>query len=211
MATPVTTSSRRTGDELIQAVHAAALAEISENGLRGASMDRIAKRAGTGKAALYRRWPNVRALGLDVFLVTIAEAVPQAFPNTGSLREDLVDSMKSFTSSFRGPMALVLRELISESAHDSALIEEFNRRLGEPMESELVNVLQRAMARGEIPTKPIDPLIFELPDALISHRLLMRGEIIDHITCEHLVDNVILPLLEFRRQDVTGDGETHTG
>ena len=211
MATPVTTSSRRTGDELIQAVHAAALAEISENGLRGASMDRIAKRAGTGKATLYRRWPNVRALGLDVFLATIAEAVPQAFPNTGSLREDLVDSMKSFTSSFRGPMALVLRELISESAHDSALIDEFNRRLGEPMESELVNVLQRAMARGEIPTKPIDPLIFELPDALISHRLLLRGEIIDDITCEHLVDNVILPLLEFRRQDVTGDGETHTG
>ena len=211
MATPVATSSRRTGDELIQAVHAAALAEISENGLRGASMDRIAKRAGTGKATLYRRWPNVRALGLDVFLVTIAEAVPQAFPNTGSLREDLVDSMKSFTSSFRGPMALVLRELMSESAHDSALIEEFNRRLGEPMELELVNVLQRAMARGEIPTKPIDPLIFELPDALISHRLLMRGEIIDDITCEHLVDNVILPLLEFRRQDVTGDGETHTG
>ena len=211
MASPVATSSRRTGDELIQAVHAAALAEISENGLRGASMDRIAKRAGTGKATLYRRWPNVRALGLDVFLATIAEAVPQAFPNTGSLREDLVDSMKSFTSSFRGPMAVVLRELMSESAHDSALIEEFNRRLGDPMELELVNVLQRAMARGEIPTKPIDPLIFELPDALISHRLLLRGEIIDDITCEHLVDNVILPLLDFRRQDVTGDGETHTG
>ena len=211
MAPPVATSSRRTGDELILAVHAAALAEISENGLRGASMDRIAKRAGTGKAALYRRWPNVRALGLDVFLATIAEAVPQAFPNTGSLREDLVASMKSFTSSFRGPMALVLRELISESAHDPALIDEFNTRFGEPVESELVNVLQRAMARGEIPTKPIDPLIFELPDALISHRLLLRGEIIDDITCEHLVDNVILPLLEFRRQDVTGDGETHTG
>ena len=134
MATPATTSSRRTGDELIQAVHAAALAEISENGLRRASMDRIAKRAGTGKAALYRRWPNVRALGLDVFLATIAESVPQAFPNTGSLREDLVGSMKSFTSSFRGPMALVLRELISESAHDPELIEEFNRRLGEPMQ-----------------------------------------------------------------------------
>jgi AcrR family transcriptional regulator len=199
MASPTTTSSRRTGEELIQAVHAAALAEISENGLRGASMDRIAKRAGTGKAALYRRWPNVRALGLDVFLTTIAESVPQAFPNTGSLRQDLVDSMKSFTSSFRGPMALVLRELISESAHDPALIDEFNRRFGEPMESELVSVLQRAMARGEIPTKPIDPLIFELPDTLISHRLLMRGEIIDDITCEHLVDNVILPLLEFRR------------
>ena len=198
MASPTTTSSRRTGEELIQAVHAAALAEISENGLRGASMDRIAKRAGTGKAALYRRWPNVRALGLDVFLTTIAESVPQAFPNTGSLREDLVDSMKSFTSSFRGPIALVLRELISESAHDPALIDEFNRRFGEPMESELVSVLQRAMARGEIPTKPIDPLIFELPDALISHRLLLGGEVIDDDTCINLVDNVLLPLLGYR-------------
>ena len=163
MASPATTSSRRTGDELIHAVHAAALAEISENGLRGASMDRIAKRAGMGKAALYRRWPNVRALGLDVFLATITESVPQAFPNTGSLREDLVGSMKSFTSSFHGPMALVLRELISESAHDTELIEEFNRRLGDPMEAELVNVLQRAMARGEIPTKTIDKGRIRLP------------------------------------------------
>ena len=49
-------------------------------GLRGASMDGIAHRAGTGKAALYRRWPNVRALALDVFIGTMEQALPAEQP-----------------------------------------------------------------------------------------------------------------------------------
>jgi len=191
-------TTRRTGEELLTAVHTAALAEIAEYGLRGAAMDRIAKRAGTGKAALYRRWANVRELGLDVFLTTMQEAVPSSYPNTGSLREDLLGSLRAFTQLLRGPMQTVLRELISESAHDPTLVAEFHARMGEPMQSELVAVLQRAMARGEIPTRPIDPLIFELPDALVLHRLLLFGEVIDDPTCINLVDDVILPLLGYR-------------
>lgn len=198
MATPTVTpgqSTRRTGDDLVAAVHAAALAEIAENGLRGASMDRIARRAGTGKAALYRRWDNVRALGLDVFLSTMTEAVPTGYPDTGSLRGDLLGSLRAFTEVLRGPLQVVLRELISESAHDRGLIDEFRVRLGEPMQAELLVVLQRAMVRGEIPTAPIDPLIFELPDALVIHRLLMFGEVVDDDTCVHFIDRVVLPLL----------------
>jgi len=191
-----TPSPRRTGDELISAVHAAAFEEITENGLRGASMDRIARRAGTGKAALYRRWPNVRALGLDVFLTTMSDAVPHSYPDTGSLRTDLLASMHSFTDILRGPMQIVLRELISESTHDPELVDEFRQRMAEPMAAELVAVLQRAMARGEIPTKPIDPFIFEIPDALVLHRLLINGEVIDEDSCARLIDAVLIPLLE---------------
>jgi AcrR family transcriptional regulator len=196
MASPTTTSSRRTGEELIQAVHAAALAEISENGLRGASMDRIAKRAGTGKAALYRRWPNVRALGLDVFLTTMAQAVPESYPDTGTLRGDLLGSMTAFAEVLRGPLSTVVRELISESAHDPALVQEFRIRMAEPMATELVNVLQRAMSRGEIPNQPIDPFIFEIPDAIVMHRLLIYGQVPDDDTCTQLIDRVIVPLLQ---------------
>ena len=191
-------TTRRTGDELVMAVHQAALAEIAEHGLRGASMDGIAKRAGTGKAALYRRWPNVRELGLDVFLTTMADAVPSSYPNTGSLRGDLLGSLRAFTHLLTGPMQIVLRELISESAHDPGLVREFLARMGDPMQSELLAVLQRAMMRGEIPAQTIDPLIFELPDALVLHRLLLGGEIIDDETCINLVDNVLLPLLGYR-------------
>src|SRR6056297_3110187 len=190
------TSSRRTGDELVATVHTAAFEEITDNGLRGASMDRIARRAGTGKAALYRRWPNVRALGLDVFLTTMSQAVPHSYPDTGSLRADLLASMHSFTDILRGPMQTVLRELISESTHDPDLVDEFRTRMAEPMAAELVAVLQRAMARGDIPTKPMDPFIFEIPDAVVLHRLLINGEVIDDQSCARLIDKVLIPLLE---------------
>ena len=197
-ATDTHANTRRTGEELVSAVHAAALAEIAEHGLRGASMDGIAKRAGTGKAALYRRWSNVRELGLDVFLSTMAEAVPTSYPNTGSLREDLLGSMRNFIHLLAGPMQIVLRALISESAHDPGLVTEFHTRMGEPMQTELLAVLQRAMLRGEIPAQTIDPLIFELPDALVLHRLLLGREVIDDGTCVNLIDNVLLPLLSYR-------------
>ncbi len=195
-AGPATT--RRTGEELVLAVHAAALAEIAEHGLRGASMDGIAKRAGTGKAALYRRWSNVRELGLDVFLTTMGDASPSTYPDTGSLREDLLGSLRAFTQLLDGPLQIVLRELISESAHDPTLVAEFQSRVGEPMQAERMTMLHRAMTRGEISTQPIHPLVFELPPAIVLHRLLLCGEVIDDETSINLVDTVLLPLLGYR-------------
>jgi AcrR family transcriptional regulator len=198
-ATAGPASTRRTGEELVLAVHAAALAEIAEHGLRGASMDGIARRAGTGKAALYRRWSNVRELGLDVFLTTMADSSPANYPDTGSLREDLLGSLRGFAGLLRGPLQMVLRELISESTHDPSLVAEFQARVGEPMQAQRIAMLQRAMGRGEIPTQPIDPLVFELPPAIVLHRLLLCGEVIDDETTVKLVDNVLLPLLGYRR------------
>lgn len=194
-AVPLT---RRRGEVLREAVFAAALAEIQEFGVRGASMDRIAKRAGTGKASLYRRWPNVRALTLDVFLETLAAAAPAGHPDTGSVREDLVTALRDFARALDGPLALVLREIISEAAHDPSLVVAFQDRFGIPMQAEVVIVIQRAMARGEIPVAPIDPLALEMPAALVLHRLLMTGALPTDEEIDHLFDIVVLPLLGIR-------------
>jgi AcrR family transcriptional regulator len=187
--------TRRRGEALREAVSQAALAEIDEYGVRGASMDRIAKRAGTGKASLYRRWPNVRALALEVFLSTLTQATPHPFPNTGSLREDMITSLNDLRHALEGPLQTVLRGLISEGANDPALIEAFQREFGIQQQSEVVASLQRAMARGEIPVAAVDPLVLELPAAMVVHRLLMTGELPSEAEVEHLIDRVILPLL----------------
>lgn len=187
--------TRRRGEALLEAVRAAVLDEVAAVGLRGASMSRIAARAGTGKAALYRRWPNVRALTLDVFLTTMERACPPAYPDTGSLRDDLVGSLTDFTRALDGPMAIVLRELISETAHDPGLVTEFERRFGLPMQEEVVRVLQRAMARGEIPVAGVDPVVLELPAAVVMHRLLLSGSVPSEADLAHLIDGIVLPLL----------------
>jgi AcrR family transcriptional regulator len=194
-AAPPSGGSRRRGDELREAVFAAALAEIAEDGLRGASMDSIAHRAGTGKATLYRRWPNVRALALDVFISTMEQALPTANPDTGSMRGDLLASLTTLSGELDSDLGVVMRELISEAAHDPALSAEFQNRFGERKNFEAVAMLQRAITRGEIPMQPIDPYVIQLPAALIVHQLIMTGTVPSPADVEHIVDRIMLPLL----------------
>lgn len=180
---------------LVDAVHEAALAEIAEHGVRGASMDRIAKRAGTGKSALYRRWPNVRALALDVFISTMETALPETEPDTGSLRGDLLVNITTMAQDLEGDLGIVLRELISEAAHDPALGAEFQTRFGQDKERGVVVVIQRAMARGEIPVQPIDPYVLQVPAAMVVHQLVLTGRPPTSDELHHIIDGIVLPLL----------------
>lgn len=186
---------RRRGEVLLDAVHEAAMAEIAEHGMRGASMDRIARRAGTGKSALYRRWPNVRALAMDVFLTTLEASLPEADADTGSLRTDMLASLTSFTDELSGDLGIVLRELISEAAHDPALGAEFQARFGSRKETEVVAMIQRAMARGEIPVQPVDLYVLQVPAAMVVHQLVLTGQAPTAPELEHIIDAIVLPLL----------------
>jgi AcrR family transcriptional regulator len=180
---------------LREAVFDAALAEIAEKGVRGATMDGIARRAGTGKSALYRRWPNVRALAMDVFLTTMQQQLPADAPDTGSLRDDLLVGLDRLATALDGDLGVVLRELVSEAAHDPALGQEFQERLGTHKETELIAIIQRAMARGEIPVHPIDPTVLQVPAAMVVHRLVITGHPPTQAELAHILDVVILPLL----------------
>jgi AcrR family transcriptional regulator len=192
---PTPSPQRRHGEALREAVFGAALAEIAETGLRGASMDRIAHRAGTGKAALYRRWPNVRALALDVFISTMTQALPSISPNSGSLRGDLLLSLTAMSRQLDSDLGVVVRELISEAAHDPALSAEFQARFGMAKYTEALSVLQQAMARGEIPMQAVDPYIVQIPAALVVHQLVMIGRAPSTAEVEHIIDVIMLPLL----------------
>lgn len=187
--------ARRRGAELREAVFAAALAEIAENGLRGASMDRIAKRAGTGKSSLYRRWGNVRDLALDVAITTMQENLPTPDVTTGSLRDDLLHSMTRLSEELDGDLGIVLRELISEGAHDPTLVTEFQTRFGLPKQAELMTMLQLGMARGDIPPHPIDPYVLQIPSALVLNSMVMTGSCPSPQEAEHIVDAILMPLL----------------
>src|SRR5882757_6165421 len=58
---------RRRGAVLEEAILRAAVDELTESGYPGLTMDRVAKRAGTNKNAIYRRWPNRLALGVAAY------------------------------------------------------------------------------------------------------------------------------------------------
>ena len=50
--------TRRRGAELEGVILRAAAEELTESGYAGLTMDRVARRAGTNKNTIYRRWPS---------------------------------------------------------------------------------------------------------------------------------------------------------
>src|SRR5262249_19804220 len=91
MATATQTApqcSRRRGEVLERALYEATLAELSEVGYGGLTMEGIAARAQTGKAALYRRWTSKH----DLVHAALVFALPSvAEPRSGrSARDSLL-------------------------------------------------------------------------------------------------------------------------
>jgi AcrR family transcriptional regulator len=74
---------RRIDDAVLQAGFEA----FVEFGYHQTSLSEIARRAGVGTPAIYRRWPTKAALALDIYA---REHDPDALRDTGSIRDDLV-------------------------------------------------------------------------------------------------------------------------
>src|SRR5882757_7053536 len=78
------TVRRRRGAQLDDAIYQACIDELQENGYLGLTMDKIAARARTGKATLYRRWPSKVELVADALQHSLPVFEPP--PDTGRLR-----------------------------------------------------------------------------------------------------------------------------
>ncbi len=195
---------RKRGEVLVEAVLAATVAEVAEHGLRGASMDRIARRAHTGKATLYRRWPNVQALAFAAFVDVLESTIATEPEDTGSLRGDLLATMETVASRLRGDLGALVRSLIGEATHDRALATQFTERFGLRIQLTGIGQVQRAILRGEIPPQAIDPYVMAVPAALVMHQLILAGAVPSTQEVEHIVDAIVLPLL--RNPAATGSG-----
>ncbi|MFD0663561.1 TetR/AcrR family transcriptional regulator [Thermocatellispora tengchongensis] len=69
------------------AITEAVLDELAEQGYARLSMEAVAKRAGVGKSALYRRWPSKQEMAISV--ISEFSLAQIEVPDTGSLRGDL--------------------------------------------------------------------------------------------------------------------------
>src|SRR5258708_32203282 len=102
-------SPRRRGAVLEQAILGAAIDELTTSGYAGMTMDRVARRAGTNKNTIYRRWPNRAALGIAAYR-QLAVATMQ-LPDTGELRGDVLEMMRSANRRWSSPIGGTLRAL----------------------------------------------------------------------------------------------------
>ncbi|MFW6691669.1 TetR/AcrR family transcriptional regulator [Streptomyces sp. MAR4 CNX-425] len=189
---------RRRGAVLEDAILRAAAEILTESGVPALTMDEVARRAGTNKNALYRRWPNRVALGVAAYRrLAAAETAP---PDTGSLRGDALEMLRRANSTWSSPYGEILRGLIAAAGGAPELLAELRDPAAEDAQGAAwLALLGRAVERGEAAPGAVHPRVASAPLALLRNEYVLLGfpAVSDDILTE-IVDEVFLPLVRGR-------------
>lgn len=181
-------STRRRGAALEADILDAAWAELQAVGYPRLTMEGVAARARTGKQVLYRRWHNRADLVISAMRHRSGGSIADRAPDTGSLREDTLAVLRL--------MAARQQDIGPEVVH--GLMAEAGLRKSEIvgiMHGVMAAVLQRAAARGEIPTADVPRRVATVPTDLLRHEIVLGDEPVTEATLEDIVDTVFLPLV----------------
>lgn len=128
--------------------------EWARVGYSALSLDAVARKAGVGKAALYRRWRSKADMASDLVKQLSAAAIAFAEPSDhGSLEADLYATLLVARRLMRHPLVRrILPDLYAALPREPALAAAM--RPGEMMREKKVKaVIDRAIGRGELPAK----------------------------------------------------------
>ena len=187
----VTVQTRRRGDALVTAIYAAVLDELAESGYTGLSIERVAERAHTGKASIYRRWPA----RLDLVLDALDHSMPMLdeLPDTGSLRGDLLLVLGHIADVMRSRCGDAARACFSPGT-DGELADAIRAQLLPPRKAAILELLRRGAARGEVRPDALTERIAELGPMLLHAEVMQRGTI-DDTAVVAILDEIVLPLV----------------
>lgn len=183
--------TRRRGKALEHALYDAALAELADAGYAGLTMEGIAARAHTGKAALYRRWSCKRDL-VEAALCYALPAMPE--PRTDrSARENLLAVFTAHCDVLAGNTAFPSLSVIAQLIHEPALRAIFADAVVGPRLQIIEAILRDAERDGEINPAALTPFTARVGPALINQHLLLTGAPPNGRHLMRIVDTVLPP------------------
>ena len=185
--------TRRRGETLEHAIFDAVLDQLQAVGYVGLTMEGVAARARTGKAALYRRWPRKEDLVVDALEHALPS--PTDLPDHGDVRDDLLDLLRRMTAMLNSPAGCALQCLMSETERDESFARLLHERVKEPRKRMFLDLLARGAARGQVRPAAATPLVAEVGPALVMQRFLADGAPVPDDYVVSVVNDVVMPLL----------------
>jgi AcrR family transcriptional regulator len=150
----MTTARRPPGkalqDDVTEAIAKAFFEELAETGYGRLSVDAVARRAGVGKAAVYRRWPSKQRMAIEL-TSSVANAAIDT-PDTGNLRDDVKQYLVNAHAALSHPLArMIIPDLLAEANRDSELATAMLTTVRDPRRAKAAELVTKAIARGELP------------------------------------------------------------
>ncbi|MGW5419281.1 TetR/AcrR family transcriptional regulator [Streptomyces sp. NPDC003943] len=137
-------------EDVTEAIRAAVFEELAAVGFARMSIEGIARRAGVGKTAVYRRWKSKLSLVLDLVGAVAVRGLPA--PATGSLHGDVRALLEVAAHALRHPVASqVIPDLLVEAARHPEIADTLKAALLDSQQGVVAQVVRAAVDRGELP------------------------------------------------------------
>ncbi|KAB8169635.1 TetR family transcriptional regulator [Streptomyces sp. 3MP-14] len=186
--------TRRRGEVLRKAILDAALEELRTVGYARLSMDSVAAAAGTGKAALYRRWANRDELVADALRSALPD--PAEIELTGDPRTDLLALVTCVRDAIRLSYGEVFRAVRGEATAAQGMVHSlFGDRVMTPCHELTLQVLREGVAAGQLRAEAVNDRVATVGPAMVIHAVITGRPRLSDRYLAAVVDDVILPLV----------------
>jgi AcrR family transcriptional regulator len=194
------------------AILGATLDALDDVGYARLTLKDVARRAGTTKPALYRRWSSPQRLVLAALGGRLGDI---RAPDTGCTLCDLDECLKLFVAAFRRLSPNVLAPLFADCSADEDLRAAFMAALFVPPRAAVKETLERAYERGDLRDDVDRELILDVLGSLVHYRVLFGHAPTSDREIERVVESLLQgiaadypALLEHSRR-LSGDPELH--
>lgn len=192
-----TTQTKRRGrprcDDINQKILETTYEMLQEMSFNSLTIEGIAARAGVGKPTIYLRWSNKASLVMDAFLA--ATTTELAFPDTGSVIEDVRLQMQSLVKLMNSPRGQIIATIIGGGQTDPELIAAFRLNWLLARRTEAKKAIERGIDRGELPVGLNLELAIDVLYSPLFYRLLLRHQALSDNFVDELIDMVMPGLM----------------
>jgi AcrR family transcriptional regulator len=175
---------------------------LIEHGFAALRLEHVARRAGVGKATIYRHWGSKQALAQEILSELASPHIGVA--DLGDTRAELlacvVNPMRAVTETDFGP---VIRALLSQIAIDPTLGDPFRATVVAARRTEVARVMSRGVERGDLRSDADGEVATELLVGPVYFRLMFGGPL-DLAFAERIVDTVMAGMAPSPRHGADG-------
>ncbi|SDS16794.1 TetR/AcrR family transcriptional regulator [Microlunatus soli] len=176
------------------AISAAMFDQLAEGGYARMSMEAVARSAGVGKAAVYRRWPSKQAMVVDLIGAATQDYLPEV-PDTGSLVGDARGFLELIHAQVADPrIRRIALDVLVETSRNRDLEAALHDVVDRPRRIAASTVLTRAIDRGELAADIDLELGLDLLIAPLLIRLVRRREPMNDAELGRLTDVIVAGL-----------------
>lgn len=180
---PMQTDGRRTPagaavlrEDITEAIRDAVFEELAAVGYGRLSIEGVARRAGVGKTAVYRRWNSKLTMVIDMVSAAAGERLD--LPDMGSLKADVEMILTVANHALRHPLAWkIIPDLLAEAARNPGIADALRDVLIANQRGMGAQLVARAVSRGEMAAEVDPDLAFDLiVGPLYWHVAVSRNE-----------------------------------